>query len=139
MAQSVYDKYLEAEIAAADPVKLVLILFRAALESVSAARRHLQQGEIRERSRKITRAWEILSELLRSLDRKAGGDISRNLAELYVYMQSRLLAANAEQSDAPLAEVESLLRELTEAWKAVPNCAPPPVRAAEYAPVSCSY
>jgi flagellar protein FliS len=54
-----------------------------------------------------------------SLDREAGGSLARNLAALYQYMRTRLLAANIRQEDAPLAEVESLLRTLGEAWKAI--------------------
>ena len=48
--------------------------------------------------------------------REAGGAIARNLAALYHYMQSRLLAANMRQEDQPLAEVEVLLTTLAEAW-----------------------
>jgi flagellar protein FliS len=54
-----------------------------------------------------------------SLDREAGGSLARNLAGLYQYMRTRLLAANIRQEDAPLAEVESLLRTLGEAWSAI--------------------
>jgi hypothetical protein len=34
-------------------------------------------------------------------------------------MRTRLLSANIQQQDAPLAEVESLLRTLGEAWSAI--------------------
>jgi flagellar protein FliS len=141
MANTIHDQYVEAEILGADPVKLVGILYRAAIESVTAARSHLQNGEIRERSRKITRASEILNQLMLSLDHSSGGDISRNLVELYAYMQTRLIEANTQQTGAPLAEVESLLKVLSEAWHAA---APAPSAeaaepAAEYVPLSCTY
>jgi len=42
--------------------------------------------------------------------------LARQLAEMYDYMERRLLAANQEQSDGPLAEVMGLLETLTEAW-----------------------
>src|SRR5712691_7648406 len=112
MANTAHDRYLEAEILNADPVKLVGILYRA------AARRHLRNGEIRERSRKITKASEILNQLMLSLDHASGGDLSRNLVELYAYMQTRLIEANTRQIDAPLAEVEQLLVVLSDAWRA---------------------
>ena len=35
---TVYDRYLEAEVLSADPVKLVWLLYRGALDSVRAAR-----------------------------------------------------------------------------------------------------
>lgn len=117
------DTYLESEVLGADPVKLVHLLYRGAIDAVGAARRHLSAGEIPQRSRKITKAWEILNELLTSLNKDAAGEqsaeaeaLTRQLAELYAFMQQRLLDANAEQADEPLAEVESLLDTLCEAW-----------------------
>jgi flagellar protein FliS len=119
-------------------MKLVNILYRAALESVGAARRHLAAGEIRERSRQISKGWELLHELAGSLDHERGGDLSRNLSDLYVYMQNRLLEANMQQKDAPLAEVETLLTTLAEAWTAVKLPAPI-VEESDYQPLSCVY
>lgn len=114
-----YKKYLEVEVMCADPVKLISLLYRGALEAVGAARRDLEAGAIRERSRQISKASEIISELLHSLDHTRGGEISRTLAELYVYMQGRLIESNSKQIDAPLAEVEKLLLTLLEGWRGV--------------------
>ena len=119
MAKNVYDTYLEGEVLGANPVKLITILFRAAVESVTAARIHLKRGEILERSRQITKAFHIIHELDRSLDHSAGGEISKNLSRLYCYMETRLLEANAKQIEPPLAEVQGLLTTLAEAWTSV--------------------
>ena len=137
MTPSAYDRYLETEILSADPVKLVGILYRAALESVAAARRHLGAGEIMRRSRSITKTSEIVNELMRSLNHSAGGEISRNLVEIYAYMQTRLIEANTNQMDQPLAEVERLLTTLSDAWRTA--AAPPDLSTADtsYVPVSC--
>lgn len=137
MTSSVYERYLEAEVLGADPVTLVGILYRAAIESVAGARRHLLARDIQQRSRSITRASEILNQLMLSLDHSAGGELSRNLVELYAYMQTRLIDANASQTDPPLAEVERLLVTLAEAWRTA--IAIPAVSAADssYVPVSC--
>jgi flagellar protein FliS len=117
MASTVHDRYLEAEVLSADPVKLVRLLYRGGIEAVRNARRHLAQGAIRERSRQINKAWEILLELAVSLNREQGGEISHRLAALYSYMQERLIEANTRQADAPLQEVEALLVSLSEAWQ----------------------
>jgi flagellar protein FliS len=126
-----FARYMEAEVMGASPVELVHLLYRGAIESVGAARRHLAAGAaagaIAARSRQITRAWQILQELSQTLNHEKGGQLSRNLAELYAYMQRRLIEANAEQADAPLAEAEALLTTLADAWKAItPASAPPP-------------
>jgi flagellar protein FliS len=108
--------YLEAEVLHADPLKLVQMLYRGAIDAVAAARRHVAEGNIRDRSRAITRAMEIVNQLMFSLDHTAGGEISRNLGGLYAYIQSRLLEANSRQNETPLAEVEELLSTLLEGW-----------------------
>jgi len=135
MAHTSYDKYLETEVLTADPLKLVNMLYRAAIEAVEAARRHLASGEIRERSRKITKAWEIVHELRRSLDDQHGVDLTRQLRGLYAYVQGRLLEANAQQADAPLAEAERILKTLLEGWSAAHAAAAAAVEQDE--PVIC--
>ena len=109
MTKTTYDTYLDAEVMSADPVTLVHMLYRDAIEAVGLARKHLAEGSIRERSRQIIKAWDILRELNQTLDRERGGEIGRRLGQLYPYVQARLLEANTQQVDAPLAHVESLL------------------------------
>jgi flagellar secretion chaperone FliS len=139
MNPNTYDQYLRNEVMSADPLKLVLMLYRTAIEAVSAARDRLREGDIRRRSQEITRALRVVHELLRSLDRERGGEIAARLAQLYAYMSSRLIEANARQSDKPLAEVERLLATLLEGWSAIHAATPAAEEPSEYAPVSCSY
>jgi len=113
------DAYLDTRILSADPLELVHILYEHTLAMVADARRHLAERNIAARGRSISRAIAAIDELDSSLDRQSGGSIAQNLAALYQYMRTRLLAANIRQEDAPLAEVEALLRTLGEAWSAI--------------------
>lgn len=116
MSMNANDRYLEAKVMSASPVELVRMLYRRALGAVSAARRHLAEGDIRARSREISTAMEISVELAGSLDREKGGDVATRLAALYDYIGRRLLEANLHQDGAALAEVEGLLATLDEGW-----------------------
>lgn len=111
--------YLESTILSADPLELVRLLYRAASDAVRKAATHLAAGRIAERSRQISRAHAILSELLATLDHSRGGALSGRLAGLYDYMQRRLLEANIHQRPEPLAEVESLLSTLLKGWEQI--------------------
>lgn len=113
-----YQNYLEAEVMSAEPVRLVQMLYRGALDAIDDARGCLKSGDIAARSAAVTKAVAILQELIASLNFDAGGELSRNLAELYDYAQKRLLEANVHQADEPLAEVQRLLEPLLEAWDA---------------------
>lgn len=119
------DQYFESEVLSADPVKLVTMMYRAAHEAVGAAGVALAAGDIPTRSKQILRAWEIVHELRGSLDHTQGGEISRNLEELYNYLSQRLLDANAEQSQKALDDAGAVLAILAEAWQGVQAKATP--------------
>ena len=147
MRTNAYRNHLDDEVLEANSVKLVQLLYRGALDSVQSARRFLKAGDIRSRSRAISKAMAIVTELSLSLNHETGGELSRNLAELYGYMETQLIRANTEQSEPPLEQVERLLSTLLEAWT---DCAAPQPKPAsypsasaqereEYQPVSCAY
>ena len=108
--------YFESEVLQAEPLKLVQLLYHGAIEAVQKARLYVRQGQIRPRSEQITKAMDIITELATSVDRERGGELATNLVELYDYMQRQLQTANFQQVEEPLAEVESLLKTLAEAW-----------------------
>ena len=116
MPTNSYQNHLEDEILTANPVHLIQLLYRGALDSITSARRYLKLGDIRARSRAISKAMAIVTELSLSLNHTTGGDLSKNLAELYDYAEKLLIEANVEQSDPPLAEAERLLSTLLEGW-----------------------
>jgi len=113
------EAYIESCVLSANPVELVCLVFGHAIESVQNARRYLATGDIAARSQAIGRAITAVSELEGSLDHSVGGSVSRNLAELYSYVRQRLTEGNVRQTDAPLAEAQSLLATLAEAWSGV--------------------
>lgn len=117
MWNGAHDAYLENRILSAEPLELVRLLYQAAIAAVREARGRLAAGEIAARSRAISKACEIIIELNAALDHSRGGAISSRLAALYQYMLNRLLDANLQQADAPLAEVLGLLTTLSEAWE----------------------
>jgi flagellar protein FliS len=112
------DAYLESRVLAADPMELVCIVYEHALEMVREARQALAAHDIVARARAVSRTIAAISELQGSLDHGAGGSISRDLERLYHYMRTRLTAANFQQQDGPLAEVEALLSTLADGWSA---------------------
>ena len=141
-----YQNYFEDEVLAANPVRLIQLLYRAAVDSIGTARRCLKSGDIRARSRAISKAMEIVTELSLALDHSAGGELSRTLAELYAYAENLLIQANTQQSDAPLAEAECLLSTLLHAWESCPvpegakaNEPGSAVKGEVYEPVCCAY
>lgn len=117
MASNARGTYLENEILEVEGCRLIELAYQAAIDAIGRAREHLKNGAIRARSREITRASELLNELALGLDHSVGGELSRNLVELYDYIQHLLQQANFHQTEAPLVEAQNLLRTLADAWQ----------------------
>ena len=116
MSPNPYQQSQDLEVLSASPVELVHLLYRGAIDAIDLARRHLAAGEIKERSRQISKACSILEELISSLNHSLAPVLTKQLASLYEYMHHRLCTANIEQSDGPLAEVRSLLATVLGGW-----------------------
>jgi len=67
----------------------------------------------------ITKAQDIIAELMVSLDFEQGGDIARNLFRLYLYFNDELMQANLKKEAEPIRGVRKLLSELRSAWKQI--------------------
>jgi flagellar protein FliS len=55
------------------------------------------------------------------VDPVKGGDIAVNLISLYEYINSQLFQASAQNSVEILDEVSNLMREIKQAWDAIPE------------------
>lgn len=118
---------VETGVDAADPHKLILMLFDGAMLAVSAAALHMQRDEVAKKGEAVSRAINIISNGLKaSLDIESGGDLAQKLAMLYDYMCSRLFHANLHNQPAPLDEVSHLLAELKSAWEQIGDGAAKP-------------
>ena len=116
MRNNAHQNYFENEVLTADPLKLVVLLYQGALDSIAVARWQAG-GNISIRSKSIRKALAIVWELNRSLDMNCGSDVSLQLSKLYMYVRGRLVEANQSFADAPLAEAEKLMSTLLEAWR----------------------
>ncbi len=108
----------------ANRVELIQMLFDGLIDSLSAARGHIEHKAIEEKSKCLTRASRILVGLQSALDFDKGGDLASNLHELYGYAIRRLLHVNIHNDVQALDEVRSLMAEVREAWRAVPSLVP---------------
>ncbi|HHH40041.1 MAG TPA: flagellar export chaperone FliS [Sedimenticola sp.] len=105
----------------ATPHRLIQMLMEGALDKIATAKGHMLHHEPAEKGRHISWAISIVSGLQSSLDLEAGGDISRNLDDLYDYMVRRLGEAGMKDDPSILDEVTSLLLELKSAWDVIPR------------------
>lgn len=113
--------YKETQIKTATPGQLIIMLYDGAIKNINIA-----IEELKKKSRKldivsngIIKAQDIISELMVSLDFEQGGDISKNLFSIYIYMNRELLNANIKKDFNPLEAVKTMLMELRDAWNQI--------------------
>jgi len=109
---------VETGVMAANPHKLILMLFDGALLSIATAIHALREANIALKGESVSKAIDIVANGLKaSLDFTAGGDLAPRLAALYDYICERLLYGNLRNDEAALMEASHLLGELKKAWE----------------------
>ena len=111
---------VETGVSAADPHKLILMLFDGAIMAATAAGVAMDNKQIPVKGEQISKTIEIIINGLKiSLDLNAGGELAERLYALYDYMADRLLYANLHNNRAALDEVSELLSGLRTAWQGI--------------------
>lgn len=120
-AQSYGSVQVVTGVATADNVQLIQMLFDGLTESLASAQGHIQNNAIEEKSKALSRAGRIVVGLQGALDFERGGELAQNLNELYAYVTRRLFHVNAHNDLSVLQEIQSLINDIAEAWRALPS------------------
>ncbi|MDK2806673.1 MAG: flagellar secretion chaperone FliS [Thermoanaerobacterium sp.] len=98
----------------ASPEELVMMLYNGIIRFVNEAKQAIDDRNIEGAHNSITRAQDIVLELMSTLDMQY--DISKNLYSIYDYISRRLIEANLKKDKVALDEVESLVSDLKDTW-----------------------
>lgn len=109
----------QAQAIAADPHRLIQMLFEGGLTRLAQARGAMQRGDIAQKGELLSKAIGIVGGLRQGLDMEKGGELAVNLDRLYEYMTTRLMKANLKNDPAIVEEVAGLLREVKSGWDAI--------------------
>lgn len=107
---------LVSAVNSASPLQLILLLYDGAISSLAMAKGQMQDMKFAEKGRLISKSIGIIEGLRSVLDFDRGGEISKNLNDLYEYMKHRLTIANLKNDPEGPAEVIRLLNDLRMAW-----------------------
>ena len=111
-------------VSGADNVQLIQMLFDGLIESLATAKGQIERGMIMEKSKSLARAGRIVVGLQGALDFDKGGEIARNLNDLYSYITRRLFHVNAHNDLQAVQEIHNLMSEIRGAWQMVPSLVP---------------
>ncbi len=121
------------EIRTATPEMIIVKLYEGAMRFIRVAKDAHVGGRLEERGNAISRTLAIVGELQQSLNMDAGGEISRNLDSLYLFVSDRLLEANVKGRIGALDEALAVIGELHTAWVEIARN-PPEAQGIEPAP-----
>ncbi len=107
---------VETGVSAADPHKLVAMLFEGLLDAIAQARGAMKDGRVEAKGKAVSKAVRIIEEGLKGGLSVEGGDLAKDLSALYSYLVARLTYANLKNDDAALQECSTLIQPLRDAW-----------------------
>ncbi len=111
-----YQKYKQTQVVSASREKLLLMMYEGAIKFTKMAIKATEEKNIVERCNTIGRVYDIVTELNNTLDHKVGGDIAKNLEQLYMYITDQLTQANLKSEVEPLKNSLKILETLYEGW-----------------------
>lgn len=110
-----YQTYQQNSVITASPQELTLMLYNGCLKFIKLAKRAMEEGKIEEKNTNLLKAQAIIQEFQITLDRDIA--ISEGLAQLYEYINFRLIEANMKNDLSILEEAEGQVKELRDTWK----------------------
>jgi flagellar protein FliS len=112
------NRYTQAQAETANPERLMVLLFDAALRHMNRGAADLAAGQYSDAEPSITRANEIVTELLCTLDPSRGApDLCDTLGELYKFVNLRLMEANAQRNPTRALEAARVFAPIADGFR----------------------
>ncbi|MBF8999484.1 MULTISPECIES: flagellar export chaperone FliS [Vibrio] len=112
---------VDSQLSAASPHKVVQMLMAGAIERLIQGKAAMQQGNIPVKGERLGKALDIIISLRGCLSMDDGGDIAKNLDQLYEFMIGQITTANQQNIAEPIDDVIDIVREIKSAWDQIPT------------------
>ena len=110
-------QYQKDSIETASPEKLLILLYDGAIQFLNKAKISIESGDAEQTHNNLLGCQNIILEFMSTLDMKVGGDLARNLYNLYDYYYNTLVTANLKKDIKLVDEVLRHLMKLRETWQ----------------------
>jgi flagellar protein FliS len=119
--QSYGSVHASSSLAGAQGLQLTQMLFDGLVDTLVALRGHLVHRSIAAKATQVGKAHRIVMGLQSTLDFERGGDVARNLNDLYLYVIRRLVHVHAHNDLEALEEITDMMRDIRDAWRNLPG------------------
>ena len=115
------ESYRKLQVETANPIELVLMLYDRAIVLLDKAKNEILEKQYEAKGLTLDKTADIVFELLTTLDKDKGGEISSSLASLYNFVLREITDANTNLNTKALDNAKRILSELREAWESIKN------------------
>jgi len=112
-----YMQYGNSRVLTASPAELTLMLYEGAIKFCNIAIVGIEQKDIQKVHTNIVKVEKIIDYLRKTLDMKY--PVAQDFENIYVYLEKRLMEANAKKDAEILKEVKEHLNSVRDTWKEV--------------------
>ena len=115
--------YKETRVRTAGQGQLIVMLYDEAIKQIDAALQALNTNtkKLDTIHNAITKAQNIITELTVSLDFDKGGEMAKNLFNLYMFFNQQLTEANVNKKAPPLRVVRNFMAQIRDSWIQIAN------------------
>ena len=119
--QKASQAYFQTQLTTVGQGELLLLLYDGALKFLAQAKEKIVAKDYAAKGVLISKALDIINELDASLNENAGGELARNLHQLYFLCSAKLLEANMRMDPAILDISINILSGLRSAYAQIIN------------------
>jgi flagellar protein FliS len=116
-----YSAYRRSAVETLSPRDLLVRLFEGLERFIESAAQAIDTHHYEVASKNCRRVRDILFELQSTLNFKDGGEIARQLNELYDFMTREVIEASLMKESAKLRQLQRVVRPLKEGWQGTPD------------------
>jgi flagellar secretion chaperone FliS len=109
--------YQETGVLSTSPERLVPLLYQHLSVNLKRGALCIHKGDIDGKYENLTRASDIVAELLSALDFEAGGELAGRLASLYSFWSGEISKAGREMNPKRIEQVTGMVESLRETWE----------------------
>ncbi|HEX3132273.1 MAG TPA: flagellar export chaperone FliS [Planctomycetota bacterium] len=120
-AATAYAAYRSAEIETISQKDLIVRLYQGAEKFLEAGRQAMELHQLETAMVQCRRAKEIFIELMSTLNFEQGGELAKQLKDLYAFFIVQITEANLRKKPEQIAAIQPIIATLREGWQQVPD------------------
>lgn len=110
-------QYKKNQVETATPEQILILLYDGAIQYLNKAKFAFDEEDREQLHNNLLACQNIIIEFMNTLDMEAGGDLAKNLYNLYDYLYKTLVSANINKDKKKIEEVLKHLIELRATWQ----------------------